>query len=91
MHSDESTLPDDVDVLLLAAGYREDATLDAFIIEHLSDALPRRRVLALRAALRRDLVTDGVWRTQLLDVDVDVRREALTLIAGAPTRRRVPL
>ncbi len=84
MHSDESTLPDDVDVLLLAAGYREDATLDAFIIEHLSDTLPRRRILALRAALRRDLVTDGVWRTQLLDVDVDVRREALTLIAGTP-------
>ncbi len=84
MHSDESTLPDDVDVLLLVAGHREDPTLDAFIIEHLGDAVPRRRVLALRAALRRHLVTDEVWRTQLLDADVDVRREALTLIADSP-------
>ncbi|NNN09602.1 MAG: hypothetical protein HKL85_10490 [Acidimicrobiaceae bacterium] len=84
MHSDESTLPDDVDALLLAAGYREDASLDAFIVARLGDVLPRRRILALRAALRRDIVSDEVWRRALGDEDVDVRREALTLIAGAP-------
>jgi HEAT repeat protein len=83
VHSDESTLPDDVDDLLLAAGYRDDATLDDFILAHLGGDVPRRRVLALRAALRREIVTDDVWRAALVDTDVDVRREALTLIAGA--------
>jgi HEAT repeat protein len=83
VHSDESTLPDDVDGLLLAAGYRDDDTLNDFILAHLSDDVPRRRVLALRAALRRAIVTDEVWHAALADPDVDVRREALTLIAGA--------
>jgi HEAT repeat protein len=83
VHSDESTLPDDPDNLLLTAGYRDDASLDDFIVAQLHDDVPRRRVLALRAARRRDIVTDDVWRTALGDEDVDVRREALTLIAGA--------
>ena len=83
MHSDESTLPDDPDDILLTAGYRDDASLDAYIVAHLGDNLPRRRILALRAALRRAIVTDDLWRAALLDQEVDVRREALTLIAGA--------
>ena len=83
MHSDESTLPDDIDEVLLRAGYRADGTFDAVILAHLSDDAPRRRVLALRAALRRSIVTDDIWRAALCDADVDVRREALTLIAGA--------
>jgi HEAT repeat protein len=82
VHSDESTLPDDVDEQLLVAGYREDGSLDSFIAEHLGDARGRRRVLALRAANRRRIVTDADWRRALNDVDVDVRREALTLIAA---------
>ena len=84
MHSDESTLPDDSDDLLLVAGDRADGSLDSFIAERLGDPFARRRVLALRAARRRDLVTDDVWRAALTDVDVDVRREALTLIAASP-------
>ena len=83
MHSDESTLPDDIDEVLLRAGYRADGTFDAVILAHLSDDAPRRRVLALRAALRRSIVTDDIWRAALCDADVDVRREALTLVAGA--------
>ena len=83
MHHDESTLPDDVDQLLLVAGYRRDDSLDDVILAHLRDERPRRRVLALRAALRRDIVTAAIWRRALQDSDVDVRREALTLIAGA--------
>lgn len=83
MHSDESTLPDDLDGLLLVAGYRDDGSLDDFIVTHLGNDVPRRRILALRAALRRAIVTDEVWRAALLDQDVDVRREALTLVAGA--------
>jgi len=66
------------------AGYRTDGSLDSFIVERLGDERARRRVLALRAARRRDLVTDDVWRAALTDDDVDVRREALTLIAASP-------
>ncbi len=84
MHSDDSTLPDDIDDRLLVAGYRADGSLDTFILERLGDDVARRRVLALRAAQRRGLVTDDVWSAALADVDVDVRREALTLVASAP-------
>lgn len=84
MHNDESTLPDDVDDTLVVAGYRDDGTLDAFIVEHLGDVAPRRRVLALRAARRRGIVTDEIWRAALTDVDADVRRDALTLVATPP-------
>jgi HEAT repeat protein len=84
VHSDESTLPDDVEELLVVAGYRADATLDDFVEEHLAGPIPRRRVLALRAARRRGVVSSATWRRALLDPEVDVRREALTLIADSP-------
>lgn len=83
MHSDESTLPDDADDTLLVAGYRDDGSLDEYIVRHLDDPDARRRVLALRAAQRRGLISDGSWRAALTDADVDVRRESLTLIAAA--------
>lgn len=83
MHSDDSTLPDDVDDLLLIAGYRGNDQSDAFIVEQLTSPLVRRRVLALRAATRRGITRDPQWRRALADPDVDVRREALTLIAAA--------
>lgn len=84
MHGDESTLPDDVDDLLLVAGYREDGSLDALIAAHLSDPVARRRVLSLRAARRRGVISPDIWRRALVDPEVDVRREALTLVADAP-------
>ena len=83
MHSDESTLPDDADDTLLVAGYRDDGSLDEFIVRYLDDPDARRRVLALRAAQRRALISAGYWRAALTDADVDVRRESLTLIAAA--------
>ncbi len=82
MHSDESTLPDDVDELLVTAGYRTDGSLDELIRHHLVDPLPRRRVLALRAANRRAITVNDDWHRALTDVDVDVRREALTQVAA---------
>ena len=85
MHSDESTLPDDPDDRLLVAGYRDDGALDDVIITHLDDPAARRRVLALRAASRRSLITDERWRRALADPDVDVRRESLALLAAAPS------
>ena len=91
MHSDGSTLPDDPDDRLLVAGYRDDGSLDDVIVAHLDDPLARRRVLALRAASRRSLITDERWRRALTDPDVDVRREALALVAGAPASSVGPL
>jgi HEAT repeat protein len=44
---------------------------------------PRRRVLALRGLVRRDAITDDVWRRALDDADVDVRRDALEQLAHA--------
>lgn len=85
MHSDESTLPDDIDDTLLIAGYRQDGSLDEFILGHLDDQRPRRRVLALRAARRRGLMGESQWRHALTDADLDVRRESLTLFAAATT------
>ena len=84
MHSDDDTLPDDTDDLLLAAGYRDDGSLDEFILARMSDSLARRRVLALRAARRRGLLTTDLWRAALSDEEGDVRRETLTLLAHAP-------
>ncbi|MBW4030493.1 MAG: hypothetical protein HIU57_07430 [Acidobacteria bacterium] len=83
MHSDESTLPDGTDDTLLVAGYRDDGSLDRFIVHHLDDTDARRRVLALRAAQRRGLIDAAHWRTALTDADADVRRESLTLVAAA--------
>jgi len=84
VHSDDDTLPDDTDDLLLAAGYRDDGSLDEFILARMSDSLARRRVLALRAARRRGLLTTDLWRAALSDEEGDVRRETLTLLAHAP-------
>lgn len=84
MHSDDSNLPDDIDDRLLVSGYRVDGSLDSFILDELGDPVARRRVLALRAARRRGLLSDAIWRVALTDVEVDVRREALTLVAASP-------
>ena len=91
MHSDESTLPDDPDDALLVAGYRDDGSLDDVIVAHLDDALARRRVLALRAASRRSMISDERWRRALSDPDVDVRRESLALLAGASSAAVTPV
>jgi HEAT repeat protein len=65
------------------AGYRGDDESGAFIIEHLASPVARQRVLALRAATRRAITGEEQWRRALNDPEVDVRREALTLIAAA--------
>jgi HEAT repeat protein len=93
VHSDDATLPDDVDDLLVVAGHRVDGLLDEAVLRHLHDPLARRRVLALRAAQLRGLLHDDHWLAAIGDGDVDVRREALTLVAsqavGAPILERI--
>ena len=83
MHSDENTLPDDVDEALVVAAHRRDGSADDFVLAHLDDPTPRSRVLALRAAHRRALATPELWCHALDDGDATVRREALAMIADA--------
>lgn len=92
MPSDESTLPEGLDEALLRAGFAQGDNFAALIRDALHASEPRHRVLALRAAVRQSLLTNDEWLRALNDENVDVRREALTLVAyetitdGAVTR-----
>ena len=81
MHSDGNTLPDDVDEALVVGAHRLDGSADAFVLAHLDDPLARRRILALRAAHRRGLLSPEQGGRALDDVDARVRRESLAMIA----------
>lgn len=81
MQSDGPTLPESFDEQLLRAGFDESGALDALILEGLSAPSPRHRVLALRAGVRRAILTADQLLTGLHDHEVDVRRETLTLLA----------
>lgn len=67
--------------MLLRAGFSERGEWDRRIFEGLASPNPRHRVLALRAGARRRLLTSNCWLAGLMDSDVDVRRETLTLLA----------
>jgi HEAT repeat protein len=81
VHSDGPTIPEGIDEALLRAGFALDEESAHLIRTTLSDTTARHRVLALRAGARRSLVTNEEWLRALGDSDVDVRREALTLVA----------
>jgi HEAT repeat protein len=81
VHSDDSTLPEGLDEALLRAGFAHDEGAVALIRTNLHATSPRHRVLALRGAVRHSLLTNDDWLNALGDSDVDVHREALTLIA----------
>jgi HEAT repeat protein len=81
VHSDEPTLPEGVDEALLRAGFANGDEAVALIRANLLASSPRHRVLALRGAVRHSLLTTDDWLSALRDSDLDVRREALTLIA----------
>jgi HEAT repeat protein len=81
VHSDEPTLPEALDEALLRAGFATDASSAQLIRDNLHATTPRQRVLALRAAARRSLLSQDDWLIALRDDDVDVRREALTSAA----------
>jgi HEAT repeat protein len=79
--SNEPRLPESLDELLLRAGFNPSGEFDALILENLDAPAPRRRVLALRAGVRRGLLSPHQLSEALRDPDVDVRRETLTLLA----------
>lgn len=81
MHRDDSTLPEGLDEALLRAGFAQGDEAVALIRTNLHASSPRHRVLALRGAARHSLLTNDDWLSALDDEDLDVRREALTLIA----------
>jgi len=81
MKSDEPTLAESPDEALLRAGFAIGADYVAILRTNLVSDIARRRVLALRGMARQGLVTDDEWLSAIDDRDVDVRREALNLIA----------
>ena len=81
MQSDESTLAESIDELLLRAGFGLDDNYVDLLRTHLHGPLPRHRILALRGVVRQRLVTSDDWKSALRDPDVEVRREALNQIA----------
>lgn len=83
MQSDEPTLAESPDESLLRAGFALGDDFAAVLRTNLSSEVARRRVLALRGMVRQGLITPSEWLGAIDDVDVDVRREALNLIAHA--------
>ena len=81
MKSDEPTLAESPDESLLRAGFAIGDDYVAILRTNLVSDIARRRVLALRGMVRQGLVTDDEWLSAIDDRDVDVRREALNLIA----------
>jgi HEAT repeat protein len=79
--SDEATLPEGPDEALLRAGFALGDDYASLLRDSLSADRPRQRVLALRGAVRQQIVTSDDWLVALFDDDLDVRREALTLLA----------
>ncbi len=67
--------------LLVRAGFSATGEFDADIIEYLHSSEARHRVLALRAGVRRQIVSVDQWRDALKDPETSVRRDALTLLA----------
>jgi len=78
---DVPTLPESVAETLLRAGFSTAGEFDQQIVENLTSRDPRHRVLALRAGVRRGIVSLEQWRAALADPEVTARREALTLLA----------
>ena len=81
MNSNDDTLPESGDETLVAYAHRDDPASAAVVLAALDDPRARRRVLALRAAHRRGLIDEARRRRSLADVDADLRREALAMIA----------
>lgn len=81
MPGDEPTLPESRAEVLLRAGFSSSGEFDDAIALGLTSLEPRDRVLALRAGLRRAIISLDQWTSALSDSDVTVRRESLTMLA----------
>ncbi|MGC1418572.1 MAG: HEAT repeat domain-containing protein [Acidimicrobiales bacterium] len=81
MQSDEPTIPEGLEEALVRAGFGYGDDVAALIEQNLRADHARHRVLALRAGAHQSLLAPEAWLTALGDPDVEVRREALTLLA----------
>jgi HEAT repeat protein len=79
--ANEPTLSPDLEERLLRAGFLPETDDEVFLSQSLRAPHPRQRILALRASNRRALLTREDWVAVLTDPDVDVRRDALSLLA----------
>ena len=84
MSSDEPTLPESIAEELLRAGFDEAPEYAELVQRCLLASDPRHRMLALRAAVRRGVMTIPDWSRAIADQSRDVRREALQLVAYEP-------
>ncbi|HEV2426924.1 MAG TPA: HEAT repeat domain-containing protein, partial [Acidimicrobiales bacterium] len=84
MSGDGSTLPEGLGEALVRAAFQRDESSAALVTASLASPDPRARVLALRAAHRRGLLTAPRWRAALADADAVVRREGFGLVAHEP-------
>jgi HEAT repeat protein len=83
VQSDDATLAESVEESLLRAGFARTDDYQAVLRTNLSSHVARHRILALRGAMRQELVTSDDWKRAFNDDDVDVRREALNQVAHA--------
>jgi len=81
VHRDASTLPEGPDEALVRAGFARGDDFASLLRANLVASGARQRVLALRGADRQSLLGPEDWMAALRDRDVDVRREALALLA----------
>jgi HEAT repeat protein len=83
VQSDDATLAESVEESLLRAGFARTNDYQAVLRANLTSPVARHRILALRGAVRQELVTSDDWKRAFDDDDVDVRREALNQVAHA--------
>lgn len=84
MPSDDPTLVESVDHVLLRAGFQPSDAGRLLLEESLDSKVVRHRVLALRGLVRLNLMTSTQWKQILGDPDPTVRRDALEQLAHAP-------
>lgn len=81
MQSDDATLAEPLEEALLRAGFSTSEQTASLLRENLRAGQPRLRVLALRGATRRAIVSEDDWLAALSDEEATVRRDAVHLLA----------
>jgi HEAT repeat protein len=81
MQRDENTLPEPLEIQLVRAAFENNESSRQAVEQGLRETSPRLYALALRAGSHHDWIATETWTTSLSDNRVDVRREAVTLLA----------
>jgi len=81
MQRDENTLPETLEIQLVRAAFENNEPSRQAVEQGLRETSPRLYLLALRAGSHHDWISTATWTVSLTDERVDVRREAVTLLA----------